>query len=156
MPEIKIIALDFADPSHCDALVTLLNHYISDRMGGGVALDNLQQKKLVEGLRNHSSKLVFLAKSGDEYVGLIIGYLNFATFTVKQFINIHDVVVLDIYRNKGIGRLLMQRIEEYARETGCSKITLEVREDNHNAQRLYRDLGFEECTPKMYFWIKYI
>lgn len=156
MPEVEIIECDFNNPAHTDALVYLINHYISDKMGGGKPLDNLQKISLVEGLRNHPSKLILFALSGNTFIGLTVCFINFATFTVKPFINIHDIVVLDSHRNKGIGRLLLQEIIKRARQLDCSKVTLEVREDNLNAQHLYKSIGFEECNPKMYFWSNYL
>ena len=79
-----------------------------------------------------------------EYVGLTNCFINFATFTVKPYINIHDVIVTDTWRNKGVGRKMMEKVIEKAEEMGCSKVTLEVREDNHNAKHLYNSLGFNE------------
>jgi ribosomal protein S18 acetylase RimI-like enzyme len=48
----------------------------------------------------------------------------------------------------------MNTIIKKADEIDCSKITLEVRENNHRAQKLYKNLGFENCQPKMFFWVK--
>lgn len=152
--EIKIIECDFKDPHHTNALVSLLNHYIMDKMGGAVPLDEKQGQRLVKGLENHPSKLILFAGLEENMIGLAVCFINFATFTVKPFINIHDIVVLDEYRNTGVGRILMQGIHQAAASIGCSKITLEVREDNHNAQYLYQSLGYRECTPKMHFWEK--
>ena len=49
---------------------------------------------------------------------------------------------------------LMEKLIELSIERGYCKITLEVREDNFQAQGLYYRLGFEECTPGMLFWTK--
>ena len=152
--EVRIIECDFSNPLHTSALVELLNHYILDKMGSAKPLDKEKGLKLVEGLKKHPSKLVLFAKLEERMIGLAVCFVNFATFTVKPFINIHDIVVLDKYRNKGVGRSLMQGINHAAVSMGCSKITLEVREDNHNAQYLYQSLGYSECTPKMHFWEK--
>jgi len=153
---LEIIPCDFDNKSHRDALVNLMNEYITDKMGGGKPYTNEQKKGLVEGLRNHPSKLIILARAGDEYVGLINCFINFATFTIKPFINVHDVIVKDSWRNKGVGRMMLQKVIERATETGCSKVTLEVREDNHNAKYLYSTLGFEDAEPRQYYWSKYL
>jgi len=58
------------------------------------------------------------------------------------------------YRNKGLGKALMEKLIELSTERDYCKITLEVREDNFQAQGLYYSLGFEECTPTMLFWTK--
>jgi len=149
---LEIISCDFENESHCEALVRLMNEYISDKMGDGVPYTEEQKVKLLEGLKNHPSKLVLLAKDGDHVVGLCGSFINFATFSVKPFINIHDVIVTSTYRNKGVGRKLLESLVERAREMGCSKVTLEVREDNHNAKYLYNSLGFYDAEPRQYYW----
>lgn len=153
---VDIIPCDFANPAHCNALVALMNEYISDKMGGGVPYTDIQKAKLVEGLKNHPSKLVLLAVAGDEYIGLTNCFVNFATFTVKPFINIHDVIVTNSWRNNRIGRKLIEKVIEKAAEMGCSKVTLEVRADNHNAKYLYDSLGFHDAEPRQYYWTKYL
>ena len=150
---VEIVSCDFDNPAHCDALVRLMNEYITDKMGDGIPYTNEQKKKLVEGLKNHASKLVLFAMAGDQFVGLTNCFINFATFTVKPFVNIHDVIVTGTYRNKGVGRKLLEALIENAREMGCSKVTLEVREDNHIAKYLYNSLGFCNTEPRQYYWI---
>jgi ribosomal protein S18 acetylase RimI-like enzyme len=151
---VEIIHCDFENESHCAALVRLMSEYISDKMGGGVPYTEEQKVKLLDGLKNHPSKMVLLAKDGGDIVGLCNGFINFATFTVKPYINIHDVIVTNTYRNKGVGRKLLESLVEKAGEIGCSKVTLEVREDNHNARHLYNVLGFYDAEPKQYYWSK--
>ena len=81
-------------------------------------------------------------------------FVNFSTFYVKPYLYIHDIVVLNEYRGKGIGKALMEMLIIKSIEKGHCKVTLEVREDNTVAQSLYKDLGFEECNPNMLFWTK--
>jgi ribosomal protein S18 acetylase RimI-like enzyme len=151
-----IISCDFDLPQHCDAVVNLMNEYISDKMGDGIPYTESQKVKLVEGLKSHPSKLVLLAFSDKEFVGLCNCFVNFATFTVKPYINVHDVIVTSSWRNKGVGRKLLEKVTEIAVEMGCSKVTLEVREDNHNAKHLYNSLGFFDAGPRQYYWTKNI
>ncbi len=134
--KVEIIPCDFNNPAHCRALVSLMNEYIADKMGDGIPYTEEQKVALVEGLRRHESKLIVLAKAGDRFVGLTNCFVNFATFTVKPFVNIHDVIVTSDWRNKGLGRLMLSKVIEKAQELGCSKVTLEVREDNDNAKHL--------------------
>lgn len=151
---IEILECDFENEEHCNAQIELLNHYISDKMGGGIPLSDEQSSKLIEGLKNHPSKLIVLAKNGDEFVGLANCFINFGTFAAKPFINIHDIVVHSSQRGKGVGDLLMDFISQRAIELGCGKITLEVRADNKVAQSLYKKKGYDECEPVMHFWTK--
>lgn len=154
MSGIKILKCDFDDPAHQRALVQLMNHYITDKMGGSEPLSGKRAEELIQGLRDLPTSIVLFAVEDDRFIGLCNAFVNFATFTVKKFVNIHDIVVLNDYRGKGIGRKLMQAVIDVAVKLDCSKVTLEVREDNVVAQGLYQSLGFKECTPKMYFWTK--
>jgi ribosomal protein S18 acetylase RimI-like enzyme len=133
-----------------------MNEYISCEMGEGILYTDEQKKLLVEGLRQHPSTLILLARVGKEYVGLLTSYVNFATFTVKPFVNIHDVIVTQPWRNKGVGRRLLEGVIGEAARRGCSKVTLEVREDNHNARYLYSSLGFADAKPRQNYWTRYI
>ena len=145
---------DYENPVHLTALVDLLNHYMTDPMGEAPPLNKLQQLRLVDGLSNHPAALVLFVLYEGEIVGLATCFINFSTFNVKSYLSIHDIVVYADFRNKGLGKALMEKLIEISTERDYCKITLEVREDNFQAQGLYFSLGFEECTPGMLFWTK--
>jgi len=147
---------DFENPEHLNALTELTNHYMTDPMGGAEPLNKLQQLRLVDGLANHPTAEVLFAITDAKAVGLATCFVNFSTFKVKPYLYIHDIVVLDEYRGKGIGKGLMQKLIEISAERKYCKVTLEVREDNPTAQSLYKSLGFDECEPRMHFWTKNI
>ena len=69
---------------------------------------------------------------------------------------INDVVVLDKFRGKELGKALIKELINISKERSYCKLALEVREDNPAAQQVYANLGFEECKPRMYFWEKKI
>ena len=145
---------DFENPAHLTALVDLLNHYMADPMGEAPPLNKLQQLRLVDGLANHPSSLVLFVLYEGEIAGLSTCFINFSTFNVKPYLYIHDIIVYADFRDKGLGKALMKKLIELSIERDYCKITLEVREDNFQAQGLYYSLGFEECTPTMLFWTK--
>lgn len=156
MSDIKIIECDFSNSEHCAKLVQLMNDYISDKMGGGDLIKGEKESQLIEGLKNHPSKLILFATYKNEIAGLTNCFINFGTFAVAPFVNIHDVIINRNFRGKGLGKALMKGIIEKAKDLKCAKITLEVREDNTTAQNLYKSLGFDECESKMFFWSKYL
>jgi len=55
-----------------------------------------------------------------------------------------NVAVHPDYRGRGIGRQLTERAVQHVREHHGKQIYLQVRQDNDIANRLYRNLGFEE------------
>jgi len=154
--ETKIIQCDYSNLEHRKALTILINEYIRDEMGGGTLLSEQKQIDLVEGLKNHPKTIVFLAETQGVFIGMLTAFENFSTFTARPMMNIHDVMVLETYRKKGVGRSLMNALIEEAGKRNCSRVTLEVRKDNLPAQKLYRDLGFHELEPDMFYWRKYL
>jgi len=59
-----------------------------------------------------------------------------------EYAFISDLVVLPAYRDRGIGHLLLQTAEEYARTQGAASLELEVLAKNEHAVRLYNRYGF--------------
>ncbi len=154
---VEIMECDFENPQHCRAVIDLMNHYMNDTMGGNLPPHKTETaEKMIQGLKNHPTAIVLLAVYHGEFVGLSNSFINFGTFAAKLFINIHDIVVLNKYRKTGIGRKLMEANMKKAEQLHCGKITLEVREDNKKAQSLYKNLGFADSKPMMYFWTKHI
>jgi len=156
MSEIEVFECDFSIVLHRQKLVELMNDYIEDEMGGGEPLKGEKMILLINGLKDHPSKLILFASVNQQIVGLTNCFINFSTFAAQPFINIHDIIINKNYRCKGVGKALMNEISKKANELKCSKITLEVREDNHHAQQLYKNLGYGVCEPNMYFWTKYL
>ncbi len=152
---VQIIDVDFSKKEHCQAVITLMKHYMTDKMGDAKPHDSENEKKLIEGLKKHPAKLCLLAQKDDEFVGLTNCFIGFGTFAAKPFINIHDIVVLNTNRGEGIGRMLLKEVKRRAEIMDCGKVTLEVRADNNNARGLYKSLGFGECNPPMHFWTWY-
>jgi ribosomal protein S18 acetylase RimI-like enzyme len=154
MEDIQIIECDFNNPEHREQIVRLISAYMLDPMGGEEAMADDVKLNLVDVLENHPARLVLLAKVGNEYAGITNCFINISTFRAKPYFNVHDVTVLKEYRGKGIGRKLLEKVIEIARNRGYCKITLEVREDNKNAKALYQSLGFSDYEPFMHFWTK--
>ncbi len=155
----RALQADLDNPQHAEAVVFLLDSYARDPMGGGEALPALTRENLVAALRVRSDALIVLAFDEQRPIGLVNCFEGFSTFRCQPLMNIHDVVVLPDYRGQGIAQLMLQLVEQLARERGCCKLTLEVLEGNRPAQQSYRRAGFEgyQLDPEMgraLFWEK--
>ncbi len=53
--------------------------------------------------------------------------------------------LLPEWRGQGVGRLLWNATEAFARGAGYRKLAIQVRASNASAQKFYRNLGFKEC-----------
>ena len=155
MEKIEVIIGDIFNEEHQKAMISLLDDYMQDPMGGVGPISDELAYRVVEGLKLQTNYLFFLAISNGEYAGLANCYINFSTFKAKQYINIHDFTVSSLFRKKGIGKKLMEAVVAYAETKGFSKVNLEVRHDNSAAQALYKSTGFADGNPPMYFWERY-
>ena len=151
---IDIVKCDLNDPGHADAFLRLTAGYMADPMGGSEPWTQEQREKIVRDLSRNSSTLILLARFNGEFIGLCTCFFSYSTFMAKPLINVHDIFVEESYRKKGVGRQMLNKVEEIAREKDCGKITLEVRKDNLDARELYRSLGFHDETPSVFFWSK--
>ena len=156
---ILIVAVDLSLSDHRDALVTLLNSYALDPMGGGEALTEKVRAALPGALEKRLDYVGFMATKDNKYIGLVNCFEGFSTFDCRPLLNIHDVIVASESRGQGVSRLMLEAVADIARQRGCGKLTLEVLEGNKLAQSAYRALGFAPygLDPKMgnaMFWDK--
>ncbi len=148
----EILNVNLQDELHRNKVVELMKDYMLDPMGGGKPMPEDLPQRMLEGLEKQPNYVGFLVKLEGSFVGLANCFVNYSTFKAKQLINIHDFVVKPGYRKQGIGESLLGAVSAYAEKHDMCRVTLEVREDNDKAMRLYKRVGFEPCKPNMYFW----
>ncbi len=158
-PSIEIIEADLSIPKHARAVISLMDEYARDPMGGGNGLSDYAKTNLIPELAKRQTARVILAFVDDIPAGLVICLEGFSTFACQPLLNIHDAIVSLSYRGRGLSKLMLQLAEQIAIELGCCKLTLEVLEHNHLAQTAYRSVGFNgyELNPEMgkaLFWEK--
>jgi ribosomal protein S18 acetylase RimI-like enzyme len=156
---IEVCIADLNNPDHAQALVQLLQEYALDPTGGGQGLSEYAQANLVKELTKRTTAHIVLAFVDQTPAGLVICFQGFSTFACQPLLNIHDVIVTQSQRGKGIAKLMFQKVEAIAMSLGCCKLTLEVLENNHIAQAAYQACGFQDyqLNPqlgKALFWEK--
>jgi len=156
---LTVVEANLANPKHAQALLQLLNEYAMDPMGGAEPLTDHVKANLVSQLQQRPTARSVLAFDGEVPVGLIICFEGFSTFACRPLLNLHDVVVSQPYRGKGVFKLLLQQVEKIARDLGCCKLTMEVLEGNRHAKAAYQAHGFTgyELVEEMgnaVFWQK--
>jgi ribosomal protein S18 acetylase RimI-like enzyme len=158
MTGVEIVEADLDRPDHQDAVLALTDAYAIDPMGSGEPLPVAIRERLIDGLRKHSTTLIFLAYVDDEPAGIATCFLGFSTFAARPLINIHDLAVSPGHRGRRLGAELLAAVERKARELECCKITLEVGDANARAKALYERAGFSQPTShdagKLIFFTK--
>jgi len=145
--DVEVAEADLTNPDHARGLVEILDCYARDPMGGARPLPQPVRERLVPGLAAQANALVLLAFARGGPVGAAVCFRGFSTFAARPLLNIHDLAVLPEFRSLGIGRALLEAAEARARQLGCCKLTLEVREDNERARCLYKSVGFGDFAP---------
>ena len=80
-------------------------------------------------------------------VGYAAWFFAYYTWTGKA-LYIDDLYVQEEFRGRGIGKMLLNKIIEFATGTGCHKIRWQVSDWNEKARGMYRSMGAEIDTTK--------
>ncbi|MBX2835134.1 MAG: GNAT family N-acetyltransferase [Micavibrio sp.] len=157
----NIIRADYNNPKHAKDIITLLNSYATDPMGGGTPISEHVRTHLIDKLKSCSTAFSIIAYVGDQPAGLANCFEGFSTFKCAPLINIHDMAVHPNYKGQGLSQKIMAKIEDIGHDIGACKITLEVLSGNIIAQNAYKKFGFSdyELDPEKghaLFWEKTI
>lgn len=100
---------------------------------------------LQEQLQNPRDDVLFLVAEDD---GVVLGTAFANTrrdyFTQVELAYVEVLAVAERVAGKGIGRALMEAVEEWARRRGYRRIELSVFVPNTRARGLYEHLGYRE------------
>ena len=95
-------------------------------------IKDIQRKLTVQ------SELFLVLEKDGEILGSIMGGFDGHRGNVN-YLGIHPD-----HKNKGLGKLLMNRIEVELIKMGCPKINLMVRDANIDVQQFYKVIGYKE------------
>jgi ribosomal protein S18 acetylase RimI-like enzyme len=89
---------------------------------------------------------LFVAELGGEVVGVVLveqkTNVNNPIFRQRRYAYIQEIAVAASHRGQGIGRLLVERIHQWAQEQGIKEIELTVWERNGQAIGFYQKQGY--------------
>jgi GNAT superfamily N-acetyltransferase len=95
--------------------------------------------KALFGARPVAEALV--AEDAGEALGFALFFHNFSTFLGRPGIYLEDLYVRPHARRRGIGRALLARLAQLARERECGRLEWSVLDWNEPAIRFYRKIG---------------
>jgi ribosomal protein S18 acetylase RimI-like enzyme len=97
------------------------------------------------------NRVIFIALENKKILGMVLGQyfrpLPISKFNKKGYIS--NLYVHKDYRKRGIGKKLVNRLMRWFKENAVHYISLEIHVKNRVAQKLYKDLGFEDYTIKL-------
>ena len=122
-----------------DDLAQIENCLISD-------FDDFWSASILKSELMGPNKVYIVAKQNEE----IVGFAGFMRNLLE--VEIMNIVVKKNYRRKGIGKLLLQKMIEKAKNDGAREIFLEVNENNKIARQLYQNAGFVEVGKRKNYY----
>ncbi len=97
---------------------------------------------------------IWLVEENGKVVGFIASDGNWFSKREGKVVGaIHELVVFPEYRNRGIGRALVQKALEYFKSRGLDMAELWVGDENKQAIDFYKNLGFEE-RDRFNYWVR--
>ena len=80
----------------------------------------------------------------------VVGKMKYSI--IYDRMELDDILVLEEYRNKGIGNKLMSYLISIAINEKVVNITLEVRISNEIARNMYKKFGFREVALRKFYY----
>ena len=86
---------------------------------------------------------VLLAYLNNKPIAIAIFFHNYSTFLAQKGLYLEDLFVLEEYRNKGIGKKLLQYLAKLAIKRNCGRFEWSVLDWNTPAINFYKNIGAE-------------
>mgnify|MGYP002389347297 FL=1 len=131
-PNPKITIRTFCYPDDFSAVRQLW-----ENAGPGIQLRRSDEPEEIEKKTRHNPDLFLVAEREGKLVGTVIG-----GYDGRRGL-IYHLAVDPTVRKEGIGRMLMDAVEERLKGKGCIRCYLLVTKDNEYAMRFYENLGWK-------------
>jgi len=96
---------------------------------------------------------LFVAEAGGKLVGFVHAIVKdspaMPIFVPRRYAIVDGIVVRSEFQNQGTGKILMDKIQEWAIAKGAVSIELNVYEFNETAISFYERLGYQTFSRKM-------
>lgn len=96
---------------------------------------------------------LFVAEADGKLAGFVHAIIRdtpaFPVFVPRRYVIVDGIVVKSEFQNRGAGRILMNKMQEWAIAKGAASIELNVYEFNETAIAFYKKLGYQTLSRKM-------
>ncbi len=112
---------------------------VYEKLSSEVTADEIKLKETLFGEKKYAE--VLIAEYNDKPVGQALFFYNYSTFLAKPGIYLEDLFVKSEYRGKGIGKKLLFKLIEIAKERNFGRVEWAVLDWNEPAIQFYENLG---------------
>ncbi len=129
-----------ATPSDFDKIAPLFDLY---RQFYGRPADLEAAKHFLQERLTNTESVIFYARDAGKAIGFVQLYPSFSSISMKRLWILNDLFVMTSARRKKVGRQLLEKATEFAKETNAKGLSLKTAVDNLSAQLLYESLGWK-------------
>jgi ribosomal protein S18 acetylase RimI-like enzyme len=126
-------------PQDFEELIPLLKQLWPDK-----AINEAKLRRVFERCLESTIEAVYCAEAEGKVVGFCSATISNNYWQEGYIAYISTIVVDEKHRNQGIGKLLTERVCEFARSKGCGSVELDSAFHRAEAHRFYENLGFEK------------
>ena len=109
----------------------------------GYAVSIRQAKERVAALSKTGADPILLAVADGQVLGLLAAHLCRMLQYASPIVRVTALVVDRRARRRGVGRLLMEHVEQIGSAAGCEFVELTSAMDRAEAHAFYRSIGYE-------------
>lgn len=163
--DIQIRKFQYADLQHIEQLVNNFEDYLAD-------IDNLKMLRRFDGKSGKEYTAIvlekvkkeqgcsFVALDSDTIIGFVMGMLEEQTRASElevgktKYGTVAELFVDEKYQRKGVGKQLMEKMEEYLKSKGCEIISTEVFAPNKQAYEFYKKSGYVDRSIELVKFVR--
>lgn len=147
--------------------LNILEEFMNNLQDYTVKVDQLKRNKRAENYGEYFAQetikeveenngIIYIAEYGEKAVGFIAGILHDQTKENKLSVTdlrkegrITELYVEESKRGQGVGKMLMEKLENYFKEKECGVVRVEVFEPNKLAYEFYKKVGYKDRVIDM-------
>jgi len=147
------LTLRFAKEKDVPVIFSLINELAEyEKLLDEVKVTEKILKENLFGKRKYAE--VIIAELEKIPVGQALFFHNFSTFLGKPGIYLEDLYVKPEFRGKGIGKALLKKVIETAKERNCGRVEWVVLDWNKPSIDFYKRMGAKEMKDWLVFRLK--
>jgi GNAT superfamily N-acetyltransferase len=137
MESSKPISIRRADPKDSEAVLALAQAFATS-----FEVQPESFTRSFAAVFNAPEAFLAVAEEAEVVIGYLLGFMHPAFYANGPVAWVEEVMVSPAHRGRGVGRVLMECMEEWAKSMGCPLIALATR----RAAPFYAALGYEESA----------
>jgi len=135
---------------YLDQLVEIFEEY---RLFCGCEPSPKETKAFLKKLICNQESVLFIAidSDTDKLMGFVNLYPSYSTLALQRLWILNDLGVSSHFRGKGVSKALIQKVQEFAKETNAVRIELKTAVQNTTARNLYKAMDFTIDADNVYY-----